>query len=134
MSAVDGSWPSGIYFSLRGGDGYFTQLGFGPGYSNAFLKRDTGGPQPTSDTAWTANENITLDFNEPVTVSIFSDIASLEIFLNGGRIAISSLTTAPLDATSLNLSASGGSVEISKMKIRSVAGHAKPPDAVDEGR
>jgi levanase len=125
MSPVDGSWPNSIYFSLRGGDGYFTQLGFGPSYSNAFLKRDTGGLQPTSDAAWTANENVTLDFNEPVTVSIFSDIASLEIFLNGGRIAISSLTTAPLDATSLNLSASGGSVEISKMKIRSVAGHCQ---------
>ena len=120
-SPVNGSWPSSFYFSARSRPDCFTQVGFEPGSSNAFLKRDTcGGTPPTSDSAWTANRNVPCDFSGDVTVSVLIDTGSIEIFLNGGRVAISSLITAPLDATGLNLTAFGGSVQISDVRILSM--------------
>ena len=48
------------------------------------------------------------------------DTGSIEIFLNGGRVAIPRLIPAPSDATGLNLTAFGGSVQISDVRILSV--------------
>ena len=47
------------------------------------------------------------------------DTGLIEIFLNGGRVAIASLIPAPPDATGLNLTAFGGSVQISDIRILS---------------
>ena len=119
ISPDGGSWPDAVYFSVRGGDGYFTQVGFEPGASNAFLKRDLCGPAPVDDSAWNANRNVPCDFSSPVAVSVFVDAGSVEVFLNGGRIAISAQITAPMDATGLNLTTTSGSARISNVSIRS---------------
>jgi levanase len=119
ISPINGSWASAIYFSVRGGDGYFTQVGFEPGAGNAFLKRDTCGPAPVQDSAWNANRNVPCDYAGPVSVNVFVDSGSIEVFLNGGRIAISAQITAPMDATGLNLTTSGGIAYISNLMITS---------------
>ena len=119
LSPGDGGWPGAVYFSVRGGDGYFTQVGFEPGSSNAFLKRDLGGPAPVQDSAWNANRNVPCDFSSAVAVSVLVDASSVEVFLNGGRIAISSLLTAPMSAAGLNLTTSGGSAFVSNLSIKS---------------
>lgn len=118
ISTVDGSWQGAAYISVRGGDGFFTQVGFEPGSNNAFLKRYLGGPAPKNDSAWNDQRNVPCDFSAPVHVSIFVDAYSIEVFLNGGRISISGLITAPLNATGLNLTTSAGSALISNLSIR----------------
>ena len=119
LSPVGGGWPGAIYLSVRGGSGYFTQIGFEPGSSNAFLKRDLCGPAPVGNAAWNANRNVPCDFGSPVAVSVLVDASSVEVFLNGGRVAISGQITAPMDATGLNLTTSEGSAFISNLSIRS---------------
>ncbi len=119
LSPGGGGWPEAVYLSVRGGGGYFTQVGFEPGSSNAFLKRDLCGPAPVQDAAWNANRNVPCDFSSPVAVSVFVDASSMEIFLNGGRVALSGQITAPMSATGLNLTASGGSAFISNLSIKS---------------
>jgi levanbiose-producing levanase len=123
MSAVNGSWPESISLSLRG-DGYSTQLGFKPVSGVAFLDRERCGPIPKEGDAWKARRPVSCDYHKPVSVSIFLDVGSIEVFLNDGESTISALLTAPLDATALRLTATGGQVSISKVKIKHIA--AKP--------
>jgi levanbiose-producing levanase len=52
-----------------------------------------------------------------VTVSIFLDAGSIEVFINDGDSVLSELINAPWDATSLNLNASGGSVRVSEVRV-----------------
>ncbi len=123
VSPVNGSWPGAFYFSVRGGPNCFTQVGFEPSNNNAFLNRSScGGTPPTSDSAWSANRNVPCDFSGSVSVTVLVDANSIEVFLNGGRIAISELITAPLNATALNLTSFGGNgVQISNVVIKTVA-------------
>lgn len=117
LSPVNGSWPGAIYLSVRGDNNYFTQIGFQPRSGNAFLKRDTGGPAPKSDAAWNDNRNVPCDFSTSVDLSVIVDAGSIEVFLNGGRTAVSGLITAPLTATGLNFTAFGGATKISNLAI-----------------
>jgi levanase len=122
ITQQNGAWPGAIFVSLRGGGGYFTQLTFDFGKQNIFLFRADGGPQPTTDAAWVNNSNAPFTYPQPtLTVSILLDVNSIEIFINGGQISISSLITAPLDATSLGMNLAGGSALISNLTIHSVA-------------
>ncbi|MDE1154707.1 MAG: glycoside hydrolase family 32 protein [Acidobacteriaceae bacterium] len=122
LSPSNGAWPGALFFSMRGNSNYFTQLTFDFGKSNIFFKRDTSGPQPSSDSAWTNNQNAAYTYTTtPVRVTVLIDVNSIEVFINDGQIALSSLITAPLDATSLNMSVAGGSVQVSDFVISPVA-------------
>lgn len=118
LSPVNGAWPKGVYLSVRGGDGYFTQVGFDPGASTAFLKRDTCGPQVTTNSSWLNKYSVPCTFGSSVSVSVFVDVGSIEVYLNEGEVSLSGLITAPVDAISPNLTASGGSVAVSNVSIR----------------
>jgi levanbiose-producing levanase len=118
MSPVNGFWPEYISMSVRGGGGYSTQLGFNPGSGNVFLDRERCGPIPKQGDAWKARRSVLCDYTKPVSVSIFLDAGSIEVFLNNGESTMSALLTAPLDATALKLTATGGQVSISKLEIR----------------
>jgi len=117
MSSVNGSWPEAIYLSVRGGGGYLTQLGFNPGSGGAFLDRAKCGPLPKEGDAWKARRNVSCSYTKSVSVSVFLDIGSIEVFLNNGESTISALLTAPVDAITLNLAATGGQVSISRVRI-----------------
>jgi levanbiose-producing levanase len=117
MSPVSGSWPKAISLSVRGGAGYSTQLGFNPGSGNAILDRERCGPIPKEGDAWNSRRSVPCDFTKPVSISIFLDAGSIEVFLNNGESSMSALLTAPLDANALKLSATGGQVSISKVKV-----------------
>ncbi len=117
MSPVSGSWPKAISLSVRGGAGYSTQLGFNPGSGNAILDRERCGPIPKEGDAWNSRRSVPCDFTKPVSISIFLDAVSIEVFLNNGESSMSALLTAPLDANALKLSATGGQVSISKVKV-----------------
>ena len=121
MSPESGSWPEAISLFVRGGAGYSTQLGFKPGSGNAFLDRERCGPIPKEGDAWRARRSVACDYNKSVSVSIFLDVGSIEVFLNNGESTMSALLTAPLDATALRLTATGGQVRISNVNIKHIA-------------
>jgi levanbiose-producing levanase len=121
MAPVSGSWPEAISLSVRAGGGYSTQLGFMPGSGKAFLDRERCGPIPKEGEAWKARRPVPCDYTKSVSVSIFLDAGSIEVFLNNGESTISALLTAPPDATALKLIATGGQVSISKVKIMQIA-------------
>ena len=117
LSPVGGRWPSAVNLTVRSGDGYLTQLGFAPGQSQATLARNNSGPVPLTGSAWSNNYTAPCNFSAAVTVSVFIDATSIEVFLNGGQSVMSALITAPSDAVGLNLTAVGGSAAISNMTI-----------------
>jgi len=121
LSPTNGKWPAAVFLSVRGGSNYFTQIAFDMGKHNVFIKRDTGGPAPVGDSLWSNNYNAPFDFDAPVKVSVLVDAGSIEVFLNGGQVSMSELITAPISATSLNLTDAGGSASISGLTIRSVS-------------
>jgi levanbiose-producing levanase len=121
LSSVNGSWPSEIDLTVRSGDGDLTMLVFQPSQSIVALNRSQCGKTPISDTAWNTVRLAVCDFNAPVSVSVFVDLGSVEVFLNGGEQAISALITTPSDATGVALAASGGSAAISNLQIASLS-------------
>jgi levanase len=122
MSPVNGSWPEAISLLLRGGDGYSTQLSFNPVSGVAFFDREQCGPIPKVGDAWKARRSVLCNYSKSVSVTIFLDVGSIEVFLNNGESTISALLTAPVDATALRLTATGGQVSISKVKIKQIGG------------
>lgn len=123
--ANGGSWPSGIYISVRDDSNYFTQVGFVTASNSGFIKRDTGGPDPVSgssaDQIWLSNRAFPVDFSGDVPCTIYVDAGSIEVFVNGGRAAASALITAPLTATGMYLNPSFGTVSIKNVTIKSMA-------------
>ena len=111
MSPVSGSWPDTISISVRGGANYSTQLEFKPGSGKAFLDRARCGPVPKEGDAWKARRSVPCDYSKSVSVSIFLDVGSIEVFLNNSESTMTALLTAPLDATT------GGQVSITSVKI-----------------
>ena len=119
LTRVGNSWPTGLWLSVRGGGGYFTQVGFQLRDNTVFVKRDTSGPDAPNVDAWRKNRTATCDFaSGTATVSLFVDAGSIEVFVNGGAATLSELITAPLSSTELHLNAAGGSVRVSDVSIR----------------
>ena len=119
LSSNNGAWPTGITISVREGDSYLTQIAFSPNAGNASLNRRKSGPVVVVDGVWEGTYKVPCDFSAPVTVSVYVDMGSVEVFLNGGAAVMSGLITAPATATTLALTASGGSASISDMVIQS---------------
>ena len=118
LTRIGASWPSGVWLSVRGGDGYFTQLGLDLRANSAFIKRDTSGPGAPDSDAWRENRSVGCDFSGGTAqVSLFIDAGSVEAFINDGAATLSSLITAPMSATALNLNTAGGSVMVSEVSI-----------------
>lgn len=121
LTRIGSDWPSGLWLSVRGGDGYFTQAGFGLRDNAAFIKRDTSGPNAPDNDAWRKNRSISCDFSDgTVKVSLFVDAGSVELFLNDGAAVLSELITAPMTSINLNLNTAGGSVRVSDVLISGI--------------
>jgi levanbiose-producing levanase len=118
LSPNNGAWPTSISLSVRGGDGYLTQIGFAPGAGSVSLNRAKSGPVVVADGVWEGTYKVICDFFGPVAVSVFIDTGSVEVFLNSGAAVMSCLITAPADATTLNLVASGGGAQVSQLIVR----------------
>ncbi|MDR6116185.1 levanase [Sphingomonas sp. SORGH_AS789] len=118
LTRVGAEWPGGVWLSVRGGQGYFTQIGFELNKSHVFVKRDTSGPYPPDHGAWRETRSVRCEAaGGKVTVSIFLDAGSIEVFINDGDSVLSELINAPGNATSLNLNASGGLVRVSEVRV-----------------
>jgi len=115
------SWPGGVWLSVRGGDGYFTQVGIELRDNRVFVKRATSGPNPPDNAAWRQIRRAVCDFTAGIAkVTVFVDAGSIEIFVNDGEAVLSELIDAPLTATRLDLSASGGSVRVADVSVATV--------------
>jgi levanbiose-producing levanase len=118
LSRVGANWPGGAWLSVRGRDGFFTQIGFELRDNQVFLKRDTSGPAAPDSAAWRQNRSVQCEAGGgKVTVSVFLDAGSIEVFVNDGDGVLSELITAPSNATGLNLNVSGGSLRVSEVRI-----------------
>lgn len=117
MSPVDGSWPESIVVSVRGGNGHSTQLAFNPASATVSLDREQCGPIPKEEEAWRVRRSVPCDYKKPVSVSIFLDVGSIEVFLDNGASTMSALLTAPAASTALKLAAKRGRVSISNVQI-----------------
>jgi levanbiose-producing levanase len=94
-----------------------THLEFNPTARNIFLDRGRCGPIPKEGDAWKTRRSVQSNFPSSLSVCIFLDVGSIEIFLNNGEATMSALLSAPLDATALRLTATGGQVGVSNVKI-----------------
>jgi levanase len=117
LSSESGSWAGEIDLAVRSGGNDVTRVGFKPAAHIVFLDRSKCGTAPKSDAAWNSRRQAPCDFAAPVSMSVFIDAGSIEVFVNGGR-ALSELITTPSDATGLSLTASGGSARVSKLVVR----------------
>ncbi|WP_454280065.1 GH32 C-terminal domain-containing protein [Sphingomonas sp. Marseille-Q8236] len=118
LSRTAAEWPGGAWLSVRGGDGYFTQVGFELRDNRVFVKRDTSGPNPPDNAAWRQNRYIACDFTAGIAkVSVFLDAGSIEIFVNDGQAVLSELINAPLTAGRVHLNAAGAGVRVSGVRI-----------------
>lgn len=120
LTRVGDSWPTGLWLSVRGGGGYFTQVGLQLRDNAVFLKRDRSGPNAPDVDAWTKTRTAGCDFTDgTATISLLVDAGSIEVFVNEGAAVLSELITAPLNSTELHLNTAGGSVGVSDVTIRS---------------
>jgi levanbiose-producing levanase len=94
-----------------------THLEFNPAARNMLLDRGRCGPIPKEGDAWKTRRSVQCNFTSSLSVSIFLDVGSIEVFLNDGAPTMSALLTAPLDATALQLTVIGGQVGVSSVKI-----------------
>ncbi len=118
LTRVGTDWPGGAWLSVRGGDGFFTQIGFELRDNRVFVKRDTSGPNLPDNTALRRNRSVACNATEgKVMISIFLDAGSIEIFVNNGDAVLSQLINAPLSATGLSLNATGRSVRVSDVRV-----------------
>ncbi|MGF7152098.1 levanbiose-producing levanase [Sphingomonas zeicaulis] len=118
LTRVDDSWPTGLWLSVRGGGGYFTQIGFQLRDNAVFLKRDTSGPDAPNVDAWRRNRTANCNFNGGTAkISLFVDAGSIEIFVNDGAAVLSELITSPAGSTELRLNVAGGSIRVSEVTI-----------------
>ncbi|MEP9402110.1 glycoside hydrolase family 32 protein [Sphingomonas sp. VNH70] len=122
LRRVGSQWPGGLWLSVRGGGGFFTQIGLELRDDRLFLKRDTSGPDAPDSAAWRQNRSVACDFTGGVAkLSIFLDAGSIEVFANDGEAVLSSLINAPVTATGLNLNVAGGTVRVSDVRLAQVA-------------
>lgn len=117
VSAVNGLWAGEIDLTVRSGNDDLTRVGFKPAGNIVFLDRSKCGTPPKSGAAWNTQRQAPCDFTAPVSVSVFADAGSVEVFVNGG-LALSGLITTPSDATGLSLTTSGGNAGVSKLVVR----------------
>lgn len=118
LTRAGGSWPGGVWLSVRGGDGYFTQVGFELRDNRVFVKRDTSGPNSPDSPAWRQLRSVACDFTGGTAkISVFLDASSIEVFVNDGEAVLSELIVAPSTSTRLDLAASGGSVRVSGVTV-----------------
>ncbi|SFK07269.1 levanbiose-producing levanase [Sphingomonas sp. NFR04] len=120
LTRVGAAWPSGLWLSVRGGEGFFTQIGFDLQKNTAFIKRNASGPNAPDSDAWRKDRTVACDFSGgTATISLFVDAGSVEVFLNNGAATMSTLITAPARASGLKLNTVGGSVRVSGVAIAS---------------
>lgn len=118
LNRTAGGWPGGAWLSVRGGDGFFTQVGLELRDNRLFVKRDASGPNPPDSAAWRQNRSAGCDFGDGVAkVSVFVDAGSIEVFVNDGEAVLSDLINAPMSAKSLHLNIAGGSLHVSDVRI-----------------
>lgn len=118
LTRIGEAWPSGLWLSVRGTQGFFTQIGFDLRNNMAFIKRDTSGPNAPDSNAWRQNRSVACDFSGGTAmVSVFVDAGCIEIFLNNGAATMSSLIKSPMGASGLQLNTAGGNVRISGVTI-----------------
>lgn len=117
LSQVNSVWPSEVDLDVRCGVNDLTRVGFRPASNLIFLDRSKTGHPPKADSAWNTQRQVACDFRFPVTVRVFVDAGSVEVFVNG-KWSLSGLITAPTDATGIRLTSSGGSAKISRLAIK----------------
>jgi len=118
LTRIGSNWPSGVWLSVRGGGGYFTQIGLELSDNRTFIKRDTSGPGAPDSDAWRKNRSLPCDFSDGIAkISLFIDTGSVELFLNEGAATLSELINARIIDIALDLSASGGSVRVSQVSL-----------------
>ena len=118
LSRAAAGWPGGAWLSVRGGDGFFTQVGLEFRDNRLFVKRDTSGPNPPDSGAWRQNRSAACDFTGGVArISVFVDAGSIEVFVNDGEAVLSELFNAPMSAKAVSLNVAGGSLYVSNVRV-----------------
>ena len=121
LTRIGDTWPATVSLSVRKDGGFSTQIVFGMRENTVLLQRAHSGPSAPDVPAWRQDRSVSCDFSAgTATMTLFVDSGSVEMFLNNGVASMSELILAPMTANELQLSAVGGSAEVSAVTIRSV--------------
>ncbi len=118
FSRIGAIWPDDIILSVRRDDDFATRFLFTAHTNTASLHREKSGPNVPDVDAWRQQRSVACDFTTgSVSVSLFIDAGSVELFVNDGIATISELITAPLEAKMLNLSVSNARLKVLGVSI-----------------
>lgn len=121
LNRIGGTWPERVILSVRRNADYTTDVTLWLAQNRATLSRDRSGPRPTASRHWSDLRHLPCDFSGgSVKISAFVDASSVELFINDGAASASSLITAPMDATGVALTATGGTVLVTDVAVRSL--------------
>ncbi len=119
LTRVASDWPAEILLSVRKDDNFETRFIFRARDQSVCLQRDKSGPDVPDVDAWRRSRSVACDFTTgSVTVELFIDSGSVELFLADGTATMAELITAPLDATGLRLTARDATVRVTDVSVR----------------
>lgn len=121
FTQIGGVWPTVITLSLLANTNHSTVLLIDPGNGQITFRRSNSGTNANSSSQWMNDYVAKVSTGKALSLSIFVDNSSIEIFANNGEAVLTGLVFPPQGAAGRSLTVSGGSVVISSLDIKGYA-------------
>ena len=122
---------SEVRFRIKEGDGAFATVGVDFGAGVAFVARDTDAAAAAMPDAYRAVRTAPAPLREGVvTLDVIVDASSVEVFVNGGEAALSSVVFGAPGANGLSVESVGGITDVRSLRLAPLA--VAPVDRLHE--
>lgn len=113
---------SEVRFRIKEGDGAFATVGVDFGAGVAFVARDTDAAAPAMPDAYRAVRTAPAPLRDGVvTLDVIVDASSVEVFVNGGEAALSSVVFGAPGANGLSVESVAGTTEVRSLRLAPLA-------------